>query len=96
MSKRVVRKSDLCSGHSCWNPRPPTSWSSNVFINNLNCIRVGDTWDVHCCDGSCHTGTSISGSSTVFVNGKRIFRKGDAIDCGSVGDESSQNVFAGG
>lgn len=46
------------------------------------------------------TFTSVSGSSTVFVNGKPVTRIGDTTTCGTCGESGthstgSANVFAG-
>jgi uncharacterized Zn-binding protein involved in type VI secretion len=92
-----VRKDDLCSGHSTWPPRKPTSWSPNVFVNNKPKIRVDDTWENHCNpSNSCHTGSQTTGSPNVFVNGKKAARIGDNIDCGSTNAQGSPNVFING
>lgn len=91
----VVRYRDKCTGHGGYPPRPNNKASTNVFINSLGAHRRGDTWEEHCSGDSCHGGTTIGGSSSVFVNGKKLARKGDAIDCGSYCLECSPNVFAG-
>jgi len=43
----VVRRTDNCSGHSCYPPRPATTWSPDVFVNNLNVERRTDTLEPH-------------------------------------------------
>lgn len=91
----ITRLGDYDTGHGCYPPRPNTNASSNVFVNNKGVHRQGDTWGTHCCDGSCHTSTLQSGSSTVFVNGKQCGRIGDPIVCGSTVAEGSGNVNAG-
>ena len=88
---QVVTKTCLCSGHGTYPPRPPTSWSPDVFANGLNIIRYGDSWASHCCPG-CHGGTSIGGG-TIFVNGKVAQQTGDPISCGSVYAQHSPNVY---
>ena len=65
-----------------------------MFVNGSGSHRLGDSWQIHCCE-SCHGGTTISGSSTVFVNGIPKARVGDQIDCGSVCLTGSNNVFIG-
>jgi len=89
------RLGDICSGHGCFPPRSGATASSNVFINGIAAHRQGDSWLQHCCD-ICHTGAVSGGSSTVFINGQAATRIGDAIDCGSVLAQGSNNVFIGG
>jgi uncharacterized Zn-binding protein involved in type VI secretion len=90
----VVRKTDNCSGHATYAPRPPITWSPDVFVNTLNVIRYGDSWSVHCCP-VCHGGSSVGGGD-VYVNGNVLQIQGDPIDCGSTCAECSNNVFAKG
>lgn len=91
----VTRIGDICSGHSCYPPRPNTQGSGNVFVNNIPVHRETDAWYVHCCDGSCHSSTTASGSPTVFVNGLEMARIGDPVACGSRIAQGSGNVFCG-
>ena len=88
---QVVTKTCLCSGHSTYPPRPPITWSPDVFVNELNVIRYGDSWEIHCCP-ICHGGTSVGGG-TVFVNGRVAQQVGDPISCGSVHAQHSPNVY---
>lgn len=92
----AARLGDLCSGHSCYPPRPSNEGSSNVYINGIPSHREGDGWSTHCCDDNCHTSTLAKGSSTVFVNGKGAGRIGDPVGCGSAVARGSLNVFIGG
>lgn len=85
----VVRLGDICSGHGNCPPRPNNLASTNVFVNGLGVHRLSDTWDVHCD----HTGITVEASTNVFVNGLGVARQGDTIDCGSVCDECSSDVF---
>lgn len=89
----IVRLGDICSGHGCYPTRKNEQASSNVFINGKGVHRVGDTWEVHCCDGSCHKGALAVGSPNVFINGKAVGRIGDRIDCGSTCISGSSTVF---
>ena len=91
----VTRKTDNCTGHGCYPPRPSTSWSPDVFVNNLEVERKDDTMESHCCPPSCHGGVHV-GVHSVFVNGKDIQTIGDPIDCGSSVAEGSSNVFVDG
>lgn len=54
--------------------------------------RQGDMWGVHCR----HTGSLVSGSSTVYANNRQLGRHGDPVSCGSKCASGSNNVFAGG
>lgn len=91
--KGVVRRTDLCSGHGCYPPRPSATWSPNVFVNGLEVERYSDTMEVHCC-GDCHSGVHI-GTGTVYANSLVIQAQDDPISCGSICDECSSNVFVG-
>ncbi|MEM4546861.1 MAG: PAAR domain-containing protein [Nitrososphaerota archaeon] len=91
----VVRLGDRSCGHGCFPARPNTQGSPNVFVNSKPAHRVGDAWDVHCCNGVCHDGVAASGSATVFVNGRALCRVGDSISCGDMMCQGSPNVFCG-
>ena len=84
------------TGHGCFPPRPSTSGSGDVLVNGIGVLREGDSWAVHCCGSSCHDSVQQEGSATVFANGKALARIGDAVACGSVVAEGSDNVFSGG
>lgn len=43
-----------------------------------------------------HRTTYVSGQSTVYVNGKKVIRKGDSTSCGDPAVGSSNNVYASG
>lgn len=88
----VVRQGDLTSGHGCWPPQVPQTYSPNVFVNNLPVVRNGDIRVVHCCPPPCHSGTYI-GSNTVYANGQAIQKQGDPLDCGDSCQMCSPNVF---
>lgn len=94
----AVRKGDMSTGHPhCYPPTPAVGCSDNVLVNGRGAVRLGDAWQVHgACDvHSPHSGASISGSSTVFVNGKPKCRIGDAISCGDTMAEGSSDVIVG-
>lgn len=86
----------LCSGHGCYPTRPNIEASADVFVNGIGWHREDDAWMIHCCDISCHGSYLLSGSSSVFVNGKEAARIGDPVACGSVCIEGSPDTFAGG
>lgn len=91
----IVRKTDKCTGHGCFPPRRPSSWSPNVYVNGKQVVRQGDTLKKHCCpDHGCHGGKYL-GSGKVMANGRAIQLKGDPIDCGSRCNNSSGTVSIG-
>jgi uncharacterized Zn-binding protein involved in type VI secretion len=95
--QNATRKGDKCTGHDACPPRPPITWSPDVFINTKNSVRQTDTYDTHGCTvHSPHTGTVVKGSSTVYVNNLQKARQGDPISCGSKCDEHSPDVIVGG
>ena len=91
----VATLGDICTGHGCWPPRDGVSASSNVFVNGKPVHKVGDLWNIHCCDGECHPGIISSGSKGVYINGAPAARIGDSIVCGSIIAMGSFNTFFG-
>lgn len=88
----VHRQGDSTTGHSCWPPTVPSSWSPNVKVNNKGAVRMGDGIVPHCCPGSgCHGG-SYSQSSSVKVNGNPLQRVGSSVSCGDAAAVGSPNV----
>lgn len=74
---------------------PPTnanSGSPDVFVNNNELHRVGDTFTPH----GCGTRVSTGGSSSVFCNNQPVTRLGDPVNDGAVIITASDNVYAGG
>lgn len=87
----------ICTGHSCFPPRPNLMGSPNVFVNGTPWHRQTDMWGPHSCpDVSPHTAALALGSTTVFANGLGVARMGDPVSCGSFALLCSTNVFAGG
>lgn len=91
---QVVRVGDICTGHGCFPPRSVIAGSTDVFVEGISAIRIGDPWESHTCV-STHDGVQASGSSTVFVNGVPLARIGDVVSCGSSAATGSDTVFAG-
>ena len=102
-----ARVSDIASINACAHgcpacphpcKGPAIAGSPDVYVNKLPAARVGDP-GVHaaCCNANmweCKTG-----SSTVFINGKKAHRKGDDTKhCGGMGSmtSGSSNVITGG
>lgn len=61
--------------------------TTDVFVNSLNVITV----DSPVTDGD----VMITGSATVFVNGKKVCRIGDTDDGGHASIQGSSNVICG-
>ena len=95
MSRGISRLGDLCTGHGGYPPRQSIEASTDVFANKLGIVRVGDKFAIHCDHHECHDGTQSDGSSSVYVNGKKVARIDDDIDCGSKNLEGSGDVFCG-
>lgn len=94
---QVPSDSHGCTG--CPHPAlgPAVCGSSNVNINGIPALRVGDQ-GIHgaCCGGN--TWEAVRGAKGVFINGRPAYRIGDASQhCGGVGRliEGSQNVLIG-
>ena len=87
----VTRYGDMSCGIDC-PPTPAIECSSNVFVNGLGVVRVGDAFQPHCKHGR----VVVRGSSSVYVNGRQVCRRGDLLSCGDRVCEGSGNVFAGG
>jgi len=76
---------------------PAIKGSSDVFVNSLPALRVGDNGVHAACCGP-NTWTAVKGSSTVFINGRPAHRMGDQdMHCGGMGQlvEGSSNVMVG-
>lgn len=92
----VTRLGDITTGHDGFPPRPSVEASTDVFVDGLGVVRVGDSYAVHCnSTPSCHDGRLLQGSPTVFVNGKPMGRVGDPVDCGDTVAEGAETVFCG-
>jgi len=88
----ITRLGDLSSGHGCFPARPSTSASSDVKVNGIGVVRVGDSYATHCCGPSCHGGSLSGGSPNVTANGLAVGRIGDPISCGDTVAQGSPNV----
>lgn len=88
----AVRLGDKTIGHGCWPPTPLAGASSNVIINGIGAVRLGDNIIPHCCI-ICHDGIQASGSSNTYVNSLAMARVGDSISCGDSNAEGSPNVI---
>lgn len=69
--------------------------SSNVFVNNIGVVRLGDAMKQHQGpDCAPHAPTLSKGSPTVFANNKAIGRKDDPYGGDHPLSTGSDNVFA--
>jgi uncharacterized Zn-binding protein involved in type VI secretion len=87
------RVGDNCTGHGCFPPRPANSGSPSVLINSIPAVRVGDSYNVHCCGPACHSGVVSSGSGSVLINSKPAARVGDSVSCGGNVSQGSGSVM---
>lgn len=85
---------------ACFGPRPVKSnFSPDVLINNYNATFIGSWYPDHYCylgdQWAWHDGRASAGSPTVFVNNRKIHRRGDAISCGDTANSGCIDVRAG-
>lgn len=93
----VHRDGDSTTGHGCWPPTVPESFSDNVFANGKGIVRKGDGIVQHTCPSIPEThGGTYEGGGTVFVNGRPAQIVGSPIRCGDAAGQGSPNVFIGG
>lgn len=88
----------ISTGHLCDTTTVTDQGSSDVIINGIGVVRLGDLNKVHdILLGICvpHAVPLTSVSTTVFANGKGIGRLGDSYS-GEILTSGSPNVFAGG
>ena len=67
----AVRLGDRTTGHGCWPPTQLARASSNVIINGVGAVRLGDNIVPHCCV-SCHDGVQSSASPNVILSNIQI------------------------
>lgn len=98
----VCRVGDsLSTGHGCSGSTTIASSNTDgsVKANGIAVIVVGAPTVAHPFppDPPCapHVANLNAGSSSVFINGKRVGRVGDSADAGAM-TSGSPNVFAGG
>lgn len=91
------RQGDKTTGHDCWPPTVPQSWSGDVIINGKGSVRMGDGIVPHTCpDKGTHGGSYIGQGRRVLVNGREAQVIGDPISCGDKAAQGSGNVIIGG
>lgn len=91
------RLGDVCTGHSCYPPRPSCSGSPNFYTNNLPQMRLSDCYVAHgCCCCPPHGSSLACGSSTDFINNLPAGRTGDCVACGGAASAHSPDYDIGG
>jgi uncharacterized Zn-binding protein involved in type VI secretion len=87
------------TGHGCF---PPTNivsgCATSVNVNGKPAAVLGAQLTPHSCGREIHAGALrkvVSGSGTVFFNGKPAVRIGDPIADGDSVSQGSGNVFVG-
>lgn len=96
MSERpVTRKIDYTTGHGPFGPKLPQTFSNDTFANDIEVVRAGDAYQVHCVGPVCHGSVLVAEDQTVFVDDKPIGVLAEHLDCGCFVAQSSQDVFAG-
>jgi len=94
------RLGDISAGHACFPPTPIISnVTQTVYINGIPAALLGSQLAPHACGREVHAGglrKIVSGSSSVFFEGKAPARIGDSIADGDCMAQGSGNVFVGG
>lgn len=90
-----ARKDDTGSGHATWPPTKVTNGSKNVFVNNQPAARTDDPLTGHSSPSPnpFHPRKISGGSGNVFINTKPAARMGDAVSCGGLLVNCSDNVI---
>ena len=91
----IAHIGSMSTGHESFQSRPIISGSNNVFVNGIGTSRIGDAWQQHCDDNSCHNCNQATGSSSVYVNGIPLARVSDATGCGDMILNGSLDTFCG-
>lgn len=93
----ATRLGDNCTGHDACGAVPLVTASPNVNINGKGAGRITDQYASHGCVAHApHQDSINAGSSTVFINGLKAARIGDAVVLGGSVAEGSGDVFIGG
>lgn len=91
----VTRKIDYTTGHGPFGPKLPQVFSPDTFANDIEVIRVGDAYQIHCVGPVCHGSVLVAEGQTVFVDDLPIGLLAEKLDCGDFVAMASQDVFAG-
>lgn len=91
----ITRIGDVSTGHGCHVPTVAIQGSSNVLVNGIGAVRVGDKYLVHTCGNDTHVDSASVGSKTVKINGQFVMRVGDLLTPAGMVAEGSHSVFVG-
>jgi len=99
LGDKAEAKADAHGCPVCPHPTvgPAIVGSTDVFVNNMPALRVGDTGVHAACCGP-NMWTASAGSGSVFINYMAAVRKGDATQhCGGTGEiiDGSSDVLVG-
>lgn len=92
----VTLKGDLCTGHTCWPPRPSIEGEGAFTVGGREVHCEGHGWGPHKCGSNTHAGKLASGSSRFTVRGHAIGRVGDPVSCGSKVAQGDDRFTVGG
>lgn len=95
----IAKEGDLTQGH-CWPPAPLAAQNgSNVYVNGLKAIALGDQTlhPLGCTDPpTTHPVVALGGSPSVFIGNIAVVRDADPMGCGDVADTLAGTVYADG
>ena len=93
----ATRLGDNCTGHDGCGAAPLVTASPNVNINGKGAGRITDQYAAHgCVVHRSHQDSISAGSGTVFINGLKAARIGDAVTISGSVAQGSGNVIIGG
>ena len=93
----ATRLGDNSTGHDTCAPTALVTASANVFINSRGAGRFTDRYAPHGCDvHPTHQDSINAGSASVFINGLKAARVGDAVIIAGSVAQGSGNVNIGG
>ena len=80
----IHRETDVTTGHDCWPPTIPATWSNNVFVNSLGAVRFGDPIVPHTCPPipETHSNIYVGPNNNVYVNSRLVQYCGAPVACG--------------
>lgn len=96
MGNYVHRDTDLTTGHDCWPPTVPATFSETVSANGLAVVRKDDAIVPHTCPiiPETHDDMYVDERS-VSVDGRPVQVIGSPVACGDAAAEGSPDVWIG-
>ena len=96
MGNFAHREGDLTTGHKCWPPTVPATYSPDTFANGKKIVRRGDSIVPHTCPLIPETHSDIYvDSRSVFINGEPAQVIGSPVGCSDQAAEGSPDVWIG-